>query len=67
LLDIQNNIIQDEEYAIMVQVTSKPVTITTGYGATADLAAEEAAKSILKTFKAMLLFTKPPTVNLNNN
>jgi len=44
-----------------------PITVTTGYGATTDMAAEEAAKSILQTFKAMLLFTKPATVNFNNN
>ncbi|XP_026820424.1 uncharacterized protein LOC113559025 isoform X2 [Rhopalosiphum maidis] len=65
--DIKNNIGQDEKYAVLVQVTSLPVTVTTGYGATADIAAEEAAKSILQTFKAMLLFTKPATINLNNN
>jgi len=67
LTDINNSIGQDEKYAVLVQVTSLPVTVTTGYGATADIAAEEAAKSILQTFKAMLLFTKPATINLNNN
>ncbi|XP_029346509.1 uncharacterized protein LOC100575225 [Acyrthosiphon pisum] len=65
--DIENNIGQDEEYAVLVQVTSVPITVTTGYGVTTDVAAEEAAKSILQTFKAMLLFTKPATVNFNNN
>lgn len=65
--DTENNTSQDEEYAVLVQVTSVPITVTTGYGATADVAAEEAAKSILQTFKAMLLFTKPATVNFNNN
>jgi len=67
LTDTENNTGQDEEYAVLVQVTSVPITVTTGYGATTEVAAEEAAKSILQTFKAMLLFTKPATVNLNNN
>jgi len=67
LADIENNTGQDEEYAVLVQVTSVPITVTTGYGTTTDVAAEEAAKSILQTFKAMLLFTKPATVNFNNN
>uniref|UniRef100_A0A2S2PDG6 RISC-loading complex subunit tarbp2 n=1 Tax=Schizaphis graminum TaxID=13262 RepID=A0A2S2PDG6_SCHGA len=66
-LGVQKKEGQDEKYAVLVQVTSLPVTVTTGYGATADIAAEEAAKSILQTFKAMLLFTKPATLNLNNN
>ena len=51
----------------MVQVTSIPITVTTGYGATTDIASEEAAKSILQTFKAMLYFTKPATANFSNN
>ncbi|XP_025198322.1 uncharacterized protein LOC112596755 [Melanaphis sacchari] len=65
--DIKNNIGQDEEYAMLVQVTTVPVTITTGYGTNKDKAAEEAAKFILETFKAMLLFTKQDSINLNNN
>lgn len=67
MTDIENNTGQDEEHAVLVQVTSLPITVTTGYGATTDVAAEEAAKSILQTFKAMLLFTKPSNVNFNNN
>ncbi|CAH1731600.1 unnamed protein product [Aphis gossypii] len=66
--DITNNNGQDEyaEYGVLVQVTSLPTTITTGYGATSDRAAEEAAKCILQTFKTMLRFTKPATINNNN-
>lgn len=67
MTDFENNTGQDEEYGVLVQVTSVPITVTTGYGTTTDMAAEEAAKSILQTFKAMLLFTKPATVNFNNN
>lgn len=69
MTDIKNNDDQDEysEYAVLAQVTSIPITITTGYGATSDRAAEEAAKCILQTFKAMLHFTKPATINLYNN
>lgn len=68
MTDITNNNGQDEyaEYGVLVQVTSLPTTITTGYGATSDRAAEEAAKCILQTFKTMLRFTKPATINNNN-
>lgn len=59
---------QDEyaEYGILVQVTSFPIAVTTGFGATSDRAAEEAAKCILQSFKAMLSITKPATINNNN-
>jgi len=65
---LTDNNSQDEyaEYGVLVQVTSFPITITTGYGATSDRAAEEAAKCILQSFKAMLRFTKPATINNNN-
>jgi len=65
LTDIKNNNSQDK-YAVLVQVTSIPAIITTGYGATSDRAAEEAAKSILQMFKTMLHFTKPDAINNNN-
>lgn len=67
MTDIINNISQDGDYAVLVQVTTVPITVTVGYAATSEMAAEKAAKSILDTFHAMLLYTKSPTISLNNN
>ncbi|XP_050437649.1 RISC-loading complex subunit tarbp2-like [Adelges cooleyi] len=58
---------QTEEYAVLVQVSTVPVTVTVGRAATADDAVQVAAERVLYAFKAMLLITSCPVDNLNNN
>ncbi|XP_050526542.1 RISC-loading complex subunit tarbp2-like isoform X2 [Daktulosphaira vitifoliae] len=57
----------DEEYAVLVQVSTVPVTVTVGRAPTADKAVQIAAERVLHAFKSMLFITSSNAVNLNNN
>jgi len=65
--DVKNNTGQDEYYAIMLQVSTLPVTITIGHAMTVDVASEVAATHILRIFKAMWCCNPPFISKLNNN
>lgn len=46
---------QDEEFTVLVQVTTVPVIVTTGQAKSLYNAAEIASKSILHTFQILLI------------
>lgn len=48
---------QDKEFNVLLQVSTLPVIISIGCGATIDMAKETAAKCVLNSIKKMLMFT----------
>lgn len=61
--DIESYTSQYEDYIILLQVSSIPITVAIGYGSTIEIASQLAAKHVLNTFKTMLLFTSSPKLN----
>ncbi|VVC27127.1 Hypothetical protein CINCED_3A003642 [Cinara cedri] len=52
--DVYDCTSQNEEYIMILQVNTIPITITVGRALTIDMAKEVAAKCVLNTFKTML-------------
>lgn len=51
----------------MLQVTTTPIIIVMGHGATFVMACDMAAQCVLHIFKEMLLFTAAENINLITN
>lgn len=58
---MQYNSGDDEDYIVLVQVDTVPVTIATGQANSLELATDKAAKNVLCMFRAMLLLTSSST------
>lgn len=48
---------QDNEFNVLLQVSTVPITTSTGRGTTIEMATEAAAKCVLESLKKMLIFT----------
>lgn len=53
--DNEHNNNLDNKYAILLQVTTVPISVNIGHGLSVELATEMAAKNIIHLFKIMLI------------